>query len=108
MCFPCAFPLDPGLSQYSKLLLASPAQVLSLLAEERAALQLQLSLEGEAQSCFIQSALCHLQVRNALYITHLLMSFPGFLICFYSIAVLVEKPRKLACVHVFLISHVLS
>ncbi|KAK0131449.1 RING finger protein 10 [Merluccius polli] len=55
---------DPGLSQYSKLLLASTDQVLSLLAEEKAALQLQLSQEGDTQSCFIQSALCHLQERE--------------------------------------------
>ncbi|KAJ3604643.1 hypothetical protein NHX12_029383 [Muraenolepis orangiensis] len=55
---------DPSLSQYSKLLLASPAQVLSLLAEEKDALQLQLSQEGDAQCCFIQSALCHLQEQE--------------------------------------------
>ncbi|KAG7281809.1 hypothetical protein CRUP_037090 [Coryphaenoides rupestris] len=55
---------DPSLSQYSKLLLASPAQVMRLLAEEKAALQLQLSQEEDSQSCFIQSALCHLQERE--------------------------------------------
>ncbi|XP_056145253.1 RING finger protein 10 [Lampris incognitus] len=55
---------DMALSQYSKLLLASPAQVLSLVSEEKAALQAQLSQEEDAQACFIQSALCHLQERE--------------------------------------------
>ncbi|KAM3867856.1 E3 ubiquitin-protein ligase RNF10 [Diretmus argenteus] len=55
---------DTCLSQYSKLLLASPAQVLSLVAEEKAALQAQLDQEEDAQACFIQSALCHLQERE--------------------------------------------
>lgn len=53
---------DAGLSPYSKLLLTSPAQVLSLVAEEKAALQVQLSQEED--SCFIQSALCLLQERE--------------------------------------------
>uniref|UniRef100_A0A665T0S5 E3 ubiquitin-protein ligase RNF10 n=1 Tax=Echeneis naucrates TaxID=173247 RepID=A0A665T0S5_ECHNA len=55
---------DACLSPYSKLLLTSPAQVLSLLAEEKAALQTQLSQEEDAQGCFIQSALCLLQVTQ--------------------------------------------
>ncbi|KAL7391878.1 hypothetical protein ABVT39_016178 [Epinephelus coioides] len=55
---------DACLSPYSKLLLTSPAQVLSLLAEEKAVLQAQLSQEGDAQGCFIQSALCLLQERE--------------------------------------------
>ncbi|XP_071374888.1 E3 ubiquitin-protein ligase RNF10 [Centroberyx affinis] len=55
---------DMCLSQYSKLLLASPAQVLSLVAEEKAVLQTQLSQEEDAQGCFIQSALCHLQEQE--------------------------------------------
>ncbi|XP_059909062.1 RING finger protein 10 [Gadus macrocephalus] len=55
---------DPGLSQYSKLLLASTAQVLSLVAEEKAALQQQLTQEGDAQSFFIQIALGQLQERE--------------------------------------------
>lgn len=59
LCLP-----DVCLSQYSKLLLASSEQVLSLVAEEKAALQAQLSQEEDAQACFIQSALCHLQVTN--------------------------------------------
>lgn len=54
---------DVRLSAYSKLLLASQEQVLSLLAEERAVLQIQLSLEkDDPQACFIQSALLQLQV----------------------------------------------
>lgn len=55
---------DARLSQYSKLLLASLEQVLSLLAEEREILQVKLSQEGESQGCFIQSALCLLQERE--------------------------------------------
>lgn len=57
--------LDASLSPYSKLLLTSPTQVLSLVAEEKAALEAQLSQEGDAQGCFIQSALCLLQVTEA-------------------------------------------
>lgn len=60
----CVF-LDACLSPYSKLLLTSPTQVLSLVAEEKAVLQAQLSQEGDAQGCFIQSALCLLQVTKA-------------------------------------------
>uniref|UniRef100_A0A8C9ZS39 E3 ubiquitin-protein ligase RNF10 n=1 Tax=Sander lucioperca TaxID=283035 RepID=A0A8C9ZS39_SANLU len=56
---------DASLSPYSKLLLTSPTQVLSLVAEEKAALEAQLSQEGDAQGCFIQSALCLLQVTEA-------------------------------------------
>lgn len=56
--------LDVCLSPYSKLLLTSPTQVLSLVAEEKAALQAQLSQEGDAQGCFIQSAQCLLQVTK--------------------------------------------
>uniref|UniRef100_A0A8C2XM00 E3 ubiquitin-protein ligase RNF10 n=1 Tax=Cyclopterus lumpus TaxID=8103 RepID=A0A8C2XM00_CYCLU len=56
---------DTCLSPYSKLLLTSPTQVLSLVAEEKAVLQSQLSQEGDAQGCFIQSALCLLQVTEA-------------------------------------------
>ncbi|XP_070760023.1 E3 ubiquitin-protein ligase RNF10 isoform X3 [Enoplosus armatus] len=55
---------DTCLSPYSKLLLTSPAQVLSLVAEEKAVLQAQLSQEEDAQGCFIQSALCLLQERE--------------------------------------------
>lgn len=61
--------LDACLSPYSKLLLTSPAQVLSLLAEEKAVLQAQLSQEGDAQGCFIQSALCLLQVTNTIFLS---------------------------------------
>ncbi|KAM7416354.1 hypothetical protein PAMA_018430 [Pampus argenteus] len=55
---------DACLSPYSKLLLTSSAQVLSVVAEEKAALQAQLSQEDDAQGCFIQSALCLLQERE--------------------------------------------
>lgn len=56
---------DVRLSAYSKLLLASQEQVLSLLTEERAALQAQLSQEkDDPQACFIQSALLQLQERE--------------------------------------------
>ncbi|KAG8012244.1 RING finger protein 10 [Nibea albiflora] len=55
---------DACLSPYSKLLLTSPAQVLSLVSEEKAVLQAQLSQEEDAQGCFIQSALCLLQERE--------------------------------------------
>nr|XP_046242578.1 RING finger protein 10 isoform X2 [Scatophagus argus] len=55
---------DPHLSPYSKLLLTSPAQALSLVAEEKAVLQAQFSQEEDAQGCFIQSALCLLQERE--------------------------------------------
>ena len=82
MHFPGVFPLDPGLSQYSKLLLASTAQVLSMVAEEKAALQQQLSQEGDTQSFFIQIALGQLQVSNALHIVHLLRVFAACFIGF--------------------------
>lgn len=55
--------IDACLSPYSKLLLTSPAQVLNLVAEEKGILQAQLSQEEDAQGCFIQSALCLLQVK---------------------------------------------
>ncbi|XP_035514355.1 RING finger protein 10 [Morone saxatilis] len=55
---------DACLSPYSKLLLTSPAQVLSLVAEEKSVLQAQLRQEEDAQGCFIQSALCLLQERE--------------------------------------------
>ncbi|CAN9513529.1 unnamed protein product [Ophioblennius macclurei] len=55
---------DACLSPYSKLLLISPEQVFSLLAEDKAALQTQLSCEDDAVGCFIQSALCHLQEQE--------------------------------------------
>lgn len=55
---------DVRLSPYSKLLLASPEQVLGLVAEEKSALQAQLGQEEGAQACFIQSALCHLEERE--------------------------------------------
>ncbi|XP_072538641.1 E3 ubiquitin-protein ligase RNF10 [Salminus brasiliensis] len=56
---------DVRLSAYSKLLLASQEQVLSLLTEERAALQAQLSQEkDDPQACFTQSALLQLQERE--------------------------------------------
>lgn len=54
---------DASFSAYSKLLLTSPAQVLNLVTEEKAVLQAQLSQEEDVQGCFIQSALCLLQVR---------------------------------------------
>ncbi|XP_028269333.1 E3 ubiquitin-protein ligase RNF10 isoform X2 [Parambassis ranga] len=55
---------DTCLSPYSKLLLTSPAQALSLVAEEKAVLQAQFSQEEDAQGCFIQRALCLLQERE--------------------------------------------
>ncbi|XP_061622461.1 RING finger protein 10 [Phyllopteryx taeniolatus] len=55
---------DASLSPYSKLLLTSSTQVLSLVAEEKAVLQAQLCQQEDAQGCFIQSALCHLQERE--------------------------------------------
>ncbi|XP_068616757.1 E3 ubiquitin-protein ligase RNF10 isoform X2 [Brachionichthys hirsutus] len=55
---------DASLSSYSKLLLASPAQTLSLLAEEKAALEAQLGQGGDAGGCFTQSALCLLEERE--------------------------------------------
>ncbi|XP_077079202.1 E3 ubiquitin-protein ligase RNF10 isoform X2 [Siphateles boraxobius] len=56
---------DVLLRAYSKLLLASQQQVLGLLAEERMALQAQLSQEkDDPQACFIQSALLQLQERE--------------------------------------------
>uniref|UniRef100_A0A8C1VUG7 E3 ubiquitin-protein ligase RNF10 n=1 Tax=Cyprinus carpio TaxID=7962 RepID=A0A8C1VUG7_CYPCA len=56
---------DVHLRAYSKLLLASQEQVLGLLAEERVALQTQLSQEkDDPQACFIQSALLQLQERE--------------------------------------------
>ncbi|XP_060926922.1 RING finger protein 10 [Limanda limanda] len=55
---------DACLSPYSKLLLTSPTQVLTLVAEERAVLQVELSQEEDASSCFIESALCLLQERE--------------------------------------------
>lgn len=58
-------PPDTRLRPYSKLLLASPSQALRMVEEEKAALQTQLSLEDEAQGCFIQSALCLLKVATA-------------------------------------------
>uniref|UniRef100_A0AAQ6AKZ3 E3 ubiquitin-protein ligase RNF10 n=1 Tax=Amphiprion ocellaris TaxID=80972 RepID=A0AAQ6AKZ3_AMPOC len=61
---------DACLSPYSKLLLTSPAQVLSLITEEKAVLQAQLSQEEDAQGCFIQSALCLLQVKLHAYAWH--------------------------------------
>lgn len=57
--------LDARLGPYSKLLLASPSQALRMVEEEKAALQAQLGLEDDAQGCFIQSALCLLQVATA-------------------------------------------
>lgn len=70
MCSP-----DACLSPYSKLLLTSPVQVLSLVAEEKAVLQVQLSQEDDAQGCFIQSALCLLQVTKAVVDTEQLHYF---------------------------------
>uniref|UniRef100_A0A3P9AMI3 E3 ubiquitin-protein ligase RNF10 n=2 Tax=Esox lucius TaxID=8010 RepID=A0A3P9AMI3_ESOLU len=55
---------DVCLSPYSKLLLASQEQVLGLVAEEKAALQAQLTQEEDCTACFIQSALCRLQDRE--------------------------------------------
>uniref|UniRef100_A0A7N5ZT77 E3 ubiquitin-protein ligase RNF10 n=1 Tax=Anabas testudineus TaxID=64144 RepID=A0A7N5ZT77_ANATE len=55
---------DMCLSPYSKLLLTSPEQVLSLVAEEKVVLQTQLSQEQDAHGCFIQSALCLLQEQE--------------------------------------------
>uniref|UniRef100_A0A8D3E252 E3 ubiquitin-protein ligase RNF10 n=1 Tax=Scophthalmus maximus TaxID=52904 RepID=A0A8D3E252_SCOMX len=70
---------DACLSPYSKLLLTSPVQVLSLVAEEKAVLQVQLSQEDDAQGCFIQSALCLLQVTKAVVDTEQLHYFKAFL-----------------------------
>lgn len=61
--------LDSSLGPNSKLLLASAAQVLSLVLEEKAALQAQLLQEDDAQECFIQRALCLLLVKKK-KITH--------------------------------------
>ncbi|XP_030273379.1 RING finger protein 10-like isoform X1 [Sparus aurata] len=55
---------DACLSPYSKLLLASPAQALSLVTEEKAVLQAQLSQDVDTHGCFIQSALCLLQEQE--------------------------------------------
>ncbi|XP_037113725.1 RING finger protein 10 [Syngnathus acus] len=55
---------DSALSPYSKLLLTSSTQVFSLVEEEKAVLQAQLCQEDDAQGCFIQSALCHLQEKE--------------------------------------------
>ncbi|XP_028852880.1 RING finger protein 10-like isoform X2 [Denticeps clupeoides] len=56
---------DVQLGAYSKLLLASHEQIMGLLAEEREALQTQLSHEEhDDQACFIQSALHQLQERE--------------------------------------------
>lgn len=55
---------DASLSQYSKLLLTSPSQVLNLVTEEKGVLQAQLSLEEESEGCFVQSALCLLQEQE--------------------------------------------
>ncbi|XP_024908751.1 E3 ubiquitin-protein ligase RNF10 [Cynoglossus semilaevis] len=55
---------DSSLGPNSKLLLASAAQVLSLVLEEKAALQAQLLQEDDAQECFIQRALCLLLERE--------------------------------------------
>uniref|UniRef100_A0AAQ6AF28 E3 ubiquitin-protein ligase RNF10 n=1 Tax=Amphiprion ocellaris TaxID=80972 RepID=A0AAQ6AF28_AMPOC len=70
---------DACLSPYSKLLLTSPAQVLSLITEEKAVLQAQLSQEEDAQGCFIQSALCLLQVKLHLFLITFISTFPVFL-----------------------------
>uniref|UniRef100_A0A673YJN4 E3 ubiquitin-protein ligase RNF10 n=1 Tax=Salmo trutta TaxID=8032 RepID=A0A673YJN4_SALTR len=59
---------DVHLSPYSKLLLASQEQVLGLVAEEEAALQGQLTQGEDATACFIQSALCNLQVTLTNYL----------------------------------------
>uniref|UniRef100_A0A3Q3AFH4 E3 ubiquitin-protein ligase RNF10 n=1 Tax=Kryptolebias marmoratus TaxID=37003 RepID=A0A3Q3AFH4_KRYMA len=66
---------DACLSPYSKLLLTSSAQVLNLVTEEKAVLQAQLSQEEEAQGCFIQSALCVLQVELFICVAKHLGSF---------------------------------
>ncbi|XP_077418210.1 E3 ubiquitin-protein ligase RNF10 [Vanacampus margaritifer] len=55
---------DASLSPYSKLLLTSSTQVLSLVEEEKAVLQAQLCQEEDSQGCFIQSALYHLQEQE--------------------------------------------
>ncbi|XP_068167819.1 E3 ubiquitin-protein ligase RNF10 [Antennarius striatus] len=55
---------DAALSSYSKLLLASPAQTLSLVGEDKAILEAQLSQEEDAGGCFTQSALCLLQEQE--------------------------------------------
>uniref|UniRef100_A0A3B5LRH4 Uncharacterized protein n=1 Tax=Xiphophorus couchianus TaxID=32473 RepID=A0A3B5LRH4_9TELE len=61
---------DASLSQYSKLLLTSPSQVLNLVTEEKGILQAQLSLEEEPEGCFIQSALCLLQEQEETLLKH--------------------------------------
>ncbi|XP_047447738.1 RING finger protein 10 [Mugil cephalus] len=68
---------DACLSPYSKLLLTSPAQVLSLVAEEKAALQAEFSQEEDAQGCFIQSALCLLQEREEMLLKQQNVSADG-------------------------------
>uniref|UniRef100_A0A9J8BZF0 E3 ubiquitin-protein ligase RNF10 n=1 Tax=Cyprinus carpio carpio TaxID=630221 RepID=A0A9J8BZF0_CYPCA len=71
---------DVHLRAYSKLLLASQEQVLGLLAEERVALQTQLSQEkDDPQACFIQSALLQLQVH--MHSSQALVSLHDILSC---------------------------
>lgn len=62
---------DVRLGPYSKLLLTSPAMALTLVEEEKAVLQAQLSQEEDAPGCFIQSALCLLQVTRAPHLVRL-------------------------------------
>uniref|UniRef100_A0A668AIW2 E3 ubiquitin-protein ligase RNF10 n=1 Tax=Myripristis murdjan TaxID=586833 RepID=A0A668AIW2_9TELE len=77
---------DTCLSQYSKLLLASPAQVLSLVAEEKATLQAQFSQEEDAEACFIQSALCEFKepsLSHSILFVHFLPHY--FSSCFLAL-----------------------
>ncbi|XP_077378386.1 E3 ubiquitin-protein ligase RNF10 [Festucalex cinctus] len=79
---------DASLSPYSKLLLTSSTQVLSLVQEEKAVLQAQLCQEEDSQGCFIQSALCHLQEQEEL----LLQKQPGNMIDLSALAL--EEPAS--------------
>ncbi|XP_053181139.1 RING finger protein 10 [Scomber japonicus] len=82
---------DTCLSPFSKLLLTSSAQVLSLLAEEKAILQAQLSQEEDAQGCFIQSALCLLQEREEMLLKQ---QKPNIGDCFDLSSLTLEEPAS--------------
>ncbi|TWW60696.1 RING finger protein 10, partial [Takifugu flavidus] len=70
---------DTRLSPYSKLLLTSPSQALRMVEEEKAVLQAQLSLEDDAQGCFIQSALCLLKEREEMLLKQQKVNSPDVL-----------------------------
>uniref|UniRef100_A0A3P8VSQ6 E3 ubiquitin-protein ligase RNF10 n=1 Tax=Cynoglossus semilaevis TaxID=244447 RepID=A0A3P8VSQ6_CYNSE len=69
---------DSSLGPNSKLLLASAAQVLSLVLEEKAALQAQLLQEDDAQECFIQRALSLAVHRRRSLVQHVTVSTTRF------------------------------